>query len=194
VPPQPYPPNPGWQPPPYGYSPPPAAKQPPRKLWYGVGAALIVAGLAIGLLLGVGTFVDVMGKRPHGADIFANGESATVHFDDGQTRVIFVASQTGGHRVNCNVNGPAGDGTDIAQYDGTLTLNKWQAAFTVTAASAGDYQVSCIGDPSDEFGVGGDADAGAFVGALFGCLVGAGLFIAGVTLTILAAVLRHRRS
>jgi hypothetical protein len=148
VPPPPYPPNPGWQPPPYGYYPPPAAKQPPRKLWYGVGAALIVAGLAIGLLLGVGTFLDVMSKRPHGADIFGNGESATVHFDDGQTRVIFVASQTGGHR----------------------------------------------GNPTDEFGVGGDADAGAFVGALFGCLVGAGLFIAGVTLTILAAVLRHRRS
>ncbi|MFV8142333.1 hypothetical protein ACNQR7_32720 [Mycolicibacterium senegalense] len=78
-------------------------------------------------------------------------------------------------------------GEDVnTNYDGGLSLNGWDAIFTVTASQAGEYAVMCEGQPSDRFGVGGNArptfviSAGAFISAL------------GIGTVIVAAVVASR--
>lgn len=191
--------QPGWgwapgAPVPGGNRLPHAMKPGPKKFWYGIGAALLVLGLALGIGLGVGMIVSALGERPTGETTFASGESTTVAFDAGASRVVFVDVGGEGHRVKCRiVDGPSQD-VQIAEFDGNLVLNQWEAVFTVTAEQAGDYTISCIGEDSDTFGVGGDAGVGSLILGVFATIAGVFLVLAGTVVLIVTAVLRRRRS
>ena len=75
-------------------------------------------------------------------------------------------------------------------YEGSLTINQWQALFTVTAQTASDYAITCDGASSDQFGVGGDAKATPLVGGIF-AIIG-GVIAALAALGIGAAFLAMR--
>ncbi|MED5812461.1 hypothetical protein VST63_08810 [Mycolicibacterium sp. 050232] len=188
----------------YGYGPPgpgyfagyPPRKAPPKKLWYGVGAALLIVGLlltAFGAVSMIGHFADAAPDAEH---TFANGEMTTVHFDAGETKVIFVANPGEHHKVRCNVGTQTGsdDEATIDNYDGGLTINQWQAVFTATAQQSSDYAVTCEGAPSDKFAVGGDVKAGSLVGSVVGLSGGGLLCLVGIVTLIVTAILRHRRA
>lgn len=182
-----------WSPAP-GFYPPPPGKRPPKKTWYVVGAVLVFLGL-VGVGVAVATIVNVIGKAPDDADTFSSGDAVVVQIDAGATRVVFVDS--GGaeaHDVNCNVANRPGNVVRMERFGGELTLNEWEAVFTVTAQDAGEYRVTCTGLPSDSFGVGDDVGVGSFVGGVFGAIVGAGVGFVGVVVLVVTAVLRHRRA
>ncbi|MBP2453748.1 hypothetical protein [Mycolicibacterium lutetiense] len=185
----------GYGPPP-GYFPgPPQQKSAPKKLWYGVGAALLIVGLLVAALGGVGMIGNFSDAAPDAEHTFGNGETTTVHFDAGETKTIFVANPGENHHVRCNVRTRTGSDDDIKMdnYDGTLTINQWQAVFTVTVQKASDYAVTCKGTASDEFGVGGDAKPASLVGGIFAMLGGGFLGFLGIVTLIVTAILRRRR-
>ncbi|MEV0670754.1 hypothetical protein [Mycobacterium sp. NPDC050441] len=191
---------PGQQYPPGGVAPTgyfpgyPQPKAPPRKRWYGVGAALLIAGLAVAVLGGVG-IGGLADATPDAENTFGNREMTTVHFDAGETKVIFVANPGEHHKVRCNVGNQRGsdDKAKIDNYDGNLTINEWQAVFTVTAQQSSDYAVTCEGAPSDEFGVGGNAKPSSLIGGIFAILGGGFLSVLGIVTIIITAISRRRR-
>jgi hypothetical protein len=192
------PPGYGWRPPatpPPGFYPPPYSpiKRTPNAWWYAVGAALLVIGLLISGA-GIGVIVNAFNAQPDSGQTFASGESTTLHFADGATKVIYVDSGAAGrHHIECNVSNVAERVAKISRYHGNLTINRWEAAFTVTASESGDYTIECTGAPSDTFGVGDNAAAGTFIAGVFGIAAGAGMTLAGIAALVLVAVLRWRR-
>lgn len=138
---------------------------------------------------------DLSDAAPDAEHTFGSGEMTTVHFDAGETKVIFAADPGENHHVECNVSTRIGSDDDITvdNYDGTLTINQWQAVFTVTVRNASDYTVTCEGAASDEFGVGGDATPGLLVGGIFAIIGGGFLAAFGILTLIVTAILRQRR-
>ncbi|MUL81113.1 MULTISPECIES: hypothetical protein [unclassified Mycolicibacterium] len=179
-----------------GYVPgPPPRKPGPKKRWYGVGGALLTLGVILGLAGGFGMIGGVMDKLPSVEHTFGNDEMTVVHFDAGESRVIFVSSAGKDHQVHCDVATRTGsdDEAEIKNYDGGLTLGEWQAVFTVTAQQSADFAVTCQGHASDKFGVGGNAKPTAVIGGVFAVLSGGFLCTVGIVALIVIAVLRHRR-
>lgn len=197
---QPYPPG-GVGPTGYGYGPPPGyfpgppqQKAAPKKLWYGVGATLLIVGVLVVAfgVFGVSRFSDAAPDPEH---TFANGEVTTVHFDAGETKVIFVANRGEHDTGKCSVGAGTGSDADVTMdnYEGTLTINQWQALFAVTAQQASDHDITCDGATSNQFGVGGDAKATSLVGGIFGILGGGFLCVLGIVTLVVTAILSWRR-
>ena len=136
---------------PGAYPMPPARKPPPKKSWYIVGAVLTVVGLIVAGF-GIGVVVNSTGTQPASEHTFRAGGSTTVHIDAGETKVVYIANATaaGAHHVHCDtVGGDSASGSlDMKQYQGRLTLNQWDATFTVTPSQSGDYTIRCTGAPS----------------------------------------------
>jgi hypothetical protein len=192
-------PGPGWGTPtaypPGAYPMPPARKPPPKKVWYAVAAVLIVVGLIV-CGVGIGIVVNSLGKQPASEHRFGTGESTTVHIDAGETKVVYVANATatGGHRVHCDTTGGDSGSIDMKRYQGSLTLNQWDATFTVTPSKSGEYRIRCTGAPSDTFGVGEDPGLGTIFGAVLASIAGALPVIVGLSVLTVTAWLRRRRS
>ena len=144
---------------------------------------------------GVFGLAKVFDGAPDAEHTFANGEMKTVHFDAGETKVIFVADRGEHDTGQCSISTPTGSDDDIKMdnYDGTLTINQWQALFTVTVQKASDYAVTCKGAASDEFGVGGDAKPVSLVGGIFAIFGGGVLCVAGILTLVITALVRRRR-
>ncbi|MBP3085484.1 hypothetical protein [Mycolicibacterium fortuitum] len=189
---------PGWSgqplPAPHPFPGYPPRKAPPKKRWYGVGAALLLVGLAV---VGFGVFglATVFDVAPDAEHSFANGEMKTVHFDAGETKVIFVADRGEHDTGQCSISTPTGSDDDIKMdnYEGSLTINQWQALFTVTAQTASDYAITCDGASSGQFGVGGDAKATPLVGGIFAIIGGGFLCVLGIVTLVVIGLLRWRR-
>lgn len=195
-----------FNPPPYGpgpqqpyggqpVPPPVPPKQPPSKLWYAVGAGLLVIGLAVGAGVFAVGLVDILSKRPPAEHTFPSGGSTTVHIDGGATKVIYIDNgESGRHRVHCDVDGGTTQRPRLERYSGNMTLNEWDASFTIDAVDTGDYTVACTGAPSDTFGVGDKPSVAAFAVTILGGLAGGGLAVTGIVVLVLTAVLRRRRA
>jgi hypothetical protein len=156
---------------------------------------LIVAGLVV-IGVGVGLVANSLGKQPTSEHTFAAEGSTTLHIDAGETKVVYVANATaaGGHRVHCDtIGGERGD-VELKQYPGSLTLNQWDATFTVTPSKSGEYTIRCTGAPSDTFGVGEDPDGGTIFAGVLASIAGAFPLILGLWALIVTAWLRRRRS
>jgi hypothetical protein len=192
-------PGPGWGPPtafPPGAYPMPAARKPaPKKYWYAVAAVLTVVGL---IVCGVGTAMVVhsIGKQPPGERTFGARGSTTLHIDADETKVVYIANATaaGGHHVHCDTIGGDSGSVQMKQYQGRLTLNQWDATFTVTPSQSGDYTIRCTGAASDTFGVGDDPGIGATLGSVLAIIAGVFFVIVGLSLLTVTAWLRRRRS
>jgi hypothetical protein len=192
-------PSPGWGTPtalpPSAYPPPPTRKPPPKKLWYVVSAALIAIGLVV-IGVGVAMVASSLGKQPTSEHTFRAGGSTTVHIGAGETKVVYVTNATaaGGHRVNCQTTvGERGD-AELKRYPGRLTLNQWDATFTLTPRKSGDYTIRCTGAPSDTFGVGEDPDGGTILAGVLASIAGAFPLIIGLSALTVTAWLRRKRS
>lgn len=192
------PPGYGWGPPgaaplPWGYPPYRIGRPAPRKFWYGIGALLIALAAVVGLVVAI-EGVHIMSKQPSSDHTFSSGASTTVHIDPGATKVIFMANWDTGaeHRIHCDVSPTAG--VELTRYTGELTLNQWTAFFRLTVSQAGDYTVSCMGSPSDTFGVGDDLRISGLIGAIVGGIASLGLLSLGVVTLVVTAVLRRRRA
>jgi hypothetical protein len=190
------PPSPGYPPPYSGYPPPYSGKQAPKKYWYGIGVALLVVGLLIAVGVFVGALVNVMGKQPSAEHSFASGGSTTVHVNARETKVVYVANAdaAGGHHVHCDTSDSSGQPVPMQRYNGSMTLNQWEATFTFSAGTSGDFTVGCVGAATDSFGVGGEPNPGAFVVGILGALGGGGIVVVGIVTIVITAVLRRRRA
>jgi hypothetical protein len=114
----------------------------------------------------------------------------------GETNVVYVANATaaGGHRVYCDTTGGQRGDVELKRFEGSLTMNQWDATFTVTPNKSGDYTIRCTGAPSDTFGVGEDPGLGTIFGAVLASIAGALPLIVGLSVLTVTAWLRRRRS
>lgn len=110
--------------------------------------------------------------------------------------MLFITGATtaGGHPVHCVAAGSGGGRVSLKRYDGTLTLNKWNALFTLDATQAGQYTLSCVGAPSDTFGVGEYVGPGAFIFSIASIIAGLVVILGGAVTMVVTALLRSRRS
>jgi hypothetical protein len=174
---------------------PPTHKPAPKRYWYAVAAVLTAVGLAV-CGIGIGMVVNSIGEQPTSEHTFGAGESTTVHIDAGETKVVYVANATavGGHRVHCDAAGGDSGSIEMKQYQGSLTLNQWDATFTVTPSQSGDYTIRCTGAPSDTFGVGEDPGLGGIFASVVAIIAGAFILILGLSALTVTAWLRRRRA
>jgi hypothetical protein len=178
-----------------GYPQPYSGKPAPKKYWYGIGVALLVIGLLTAVGVFVGALVNIMGKQPSAEHTFASGGSTTVHVNARDTKVVYIANAdaAGGHHVHCDTSDSSGQPVQMQRHSGSMTLNQWDATFTFTAPTSGDFTVGCVGAASDSFGVGGEPNPGAFVVGILGALGGGVVVVLGIVTIVITAVLRRRR-
>ncbi|WP_102141306.1 hypothetical protein [Mycobacterium hubeiense] len=155
--------------------------------------------LVIGLVLagaGIGMMMRAFGKQPDSEHTFGSGGSTTVRIDAGETKVVFIANAAvaGGHQVHCDTFGEGGRGVEMKQFEDSLTLNQWEATFTITPGTSGNYTVTCMGAASDTFGVGESPGGALLFGSLVGVVGGVIMAMVGISVLVLTAVLRRRRS
>ncbi|ORA26027.1 hypothetical protein [Mycobacterium aquaticum] len=167
------------------------AKPPPRKLWYAIAAALALVGIAL-VATGVGLLAHTADSLPGDASEFQSGESTTVALEPGVTQTVFVHTESADHSVRCQFHDKSG-GTAIDTYQGTLTINGWQAALTVSAKESGKYAIRCSGEASDRFRIGENPGAGGIFGGVAGIIVGGGLIGISIIAAVVVALLRRRR-
>jgi hypothetical protein len=129
-----------------------------------VGLSWLLFGVLV--LAGVATFVTASAAT--GPDtFFAGGEVTTLELDPSTGPLIYAALDGGGY-VRCEPVGPGLDLAPVADDRSVLVAGReWHAAFELTPATAGTYQIVCDG-PGASFAFGTDVDiaAGSAVVAL----------------------------
>ena len=166
-------------------------KKRPRALWFGVGAALMVLGLVIGIAVIVNAVKDV--TRTDGV-ITGDGKPASIASPPNEQRMLFVES---GHVApDCDLTD--GSGTPLLKRaifgEATVTTNgtEWKAFAKIDSSGDGNVTLVCrpvtgdvaqvrIGEPLDVRSVGGAVLAG--IGSLL--LLGGGGFVILLVTTIL---------
>lgn len=160
----------------------------PRLVW--VGLAWLLFGVLV--LTGVGTFVSAStGTGPN--RFFAAGEVATIELDPDAGPLIYAALDAGGS-VRCGPVGPRAHLLTLTPVttDRSVVVDgrEWHAAFDLTPAAAGTYQVVCDGRGAS-FAAGdrlGTATGGATVALLALPLVG----LAAAVITTAVVLLKRR--
>lgn len=194
-----YPPSPGY-PGPQGYSQPsypqgpgyggvPVVPTPRSKLPYLIGALMIVVGIVgaiIVIVWGVSSSSDAVGGNS-----FASGESTTVTLQANEPKIIYV-SRAEPAPVNCHLSGDPQHIT-LTQYGGGLSVDQWEAVFTISADQAGDHTLTCRGAGDPTFTVGDDASApiGLAVGGGF---LGGFIAFAGAIVLLVTFLMRRRNA
>lgn len=187
-----YPANPGYPEPHYpqgpGYWGPPPMPVPSRsKTPYVIGALLLVLGIIAAITAvawGIGAASDAVAGSS-----FGSGEAATVSLQAGEPKIIYV-STAGRTHVNCHLSGDPGH-ISLKQYSGELTVNQYEAVFTISADQSGDHTVTCLGAGDPTFTIGDDASTSIGM-AVGGGFIGGFIAFAGAVV-LLVTFLRHRR-
>jgi hypothetical protein len=192
-----YPANPGpaqgYPGPPYpqgpGYWGPPVPVAPRSKTPYVIGVILLVVGVISAIASFVGGFSaasdDVAGSS------FGSGETTAVSLQAGEPKTIYV-STAGRTHVNCHLSGNP-DQISLKQYSGELTVNQWEAVFTVSANQSGDHTVTCLGAGDPTFTIGDDASTPIAV-AVGGGVIGGFVAFAGAVLMLVTFLRRRSKS
>jgi hypothetical protein len=155
---------------PYPGPPVPEVRIRPRLLW--VGLSWLLFGVLV--LAGVGTFVAEASGSGAGVGpdrFFGSGETATLELDPAAEPLVYAALDGGGY-VTCEPAGPGADGLLVGptatDWSVVVDGREWHAAFHLSPAVAGTYQIRCDGAGA-AFGVGdrsGTAEAGGAALAL----------------------------
>ncbi|ALR14186.1 hypothetical protein MYCSP_13190 [Mycobacteroides saopaulense] len=158
-----------------------------------VGAALIAVGLIGGISLFVAGLVYAL-KGPT-SQFDANG-SATSQFASGEQMIIYVADVESVPKLTQNTRCVARDENNndatVSRYNGSLSINQWNALYVVTAHQGGTYTVSCAGYLDITYGLGPRAGTGAITAAFAGPIGGITLTGAGITILIVTASRRRK--
>jgi hypothetical protein len=171
-----------------------ARKPPPKKFWYIFAAVLIVVGIAVSAV-GITNIANSFGQLPSAEHTFTSGGSTTVHVEADQKMLIYIenTSASGRRHIDCASTGGASGGVQLQRYQDSLSLNEWDAAFTLTAGTSGDYTVTCTGAPNDTFGIGEDPGVGDMFGAVLASIAGMLPVIVGLSVLTVCLWLRRRR-
>ncbi|TDZ98353.1 hypothetical protein [Mycobacteroides salmoniphilum] len=173
----------------------PTPRRPLPRYWYGIGAALIAAGVIGGIALFIAGIVSVVQGPTHEFD--GNG-SATVPFAAGTSQIIYVADVKVGTSVAARTRCVARDENNrdatLRRYGGSMSINRWNALDVVTAQEAGNYTISCAGPADRYYGVGPRASTAAITATIAGPLGGVCLVVAGIIVLIVTASRRRPES
>jgi len=201
---QPYPPNPGYPglpgypqppylPPPYpqgpGYGGAPVLSAKRSKLPYVIGAVLLVVGI-LGAIVGIVWGVSGSSDAVDGSS-FASGESTTVTLQANEPKIIYV-SRAERNPVNCHLSGDPAHIT-LTQYGGGLTVDRWEAVFTISADQTGEHTVTCRGAGDPTFTIGNDAST-SIVALAVGIIVGGFIAFAGALVLLITFLMRRRNA
>ena len=185
----PQPPYGNYQPPPIypAYQKPVPSRRRPSAWWFVVGALMIVAGMAIGVLLivqTVTTFTDV------DATVQADGETHAISVAADQDRMVWIHP---GEPQNCSIV-DAADGQDVdfkgldVDYVKDVGSGEWEGADTFDPGS-GDLEITCDAT-GGEIQIGPAPAFGKFFGGLAaGILVPLALGGGGFVLLVLVGIL-----
>jgi hypothetical protein len=171
------------QPPPYA-GPPPAPRRPrPRKVWFFVGAGLMV--LAFGLF--VGTLILTFGTFLRADATFAAGETPVeVDLPAGTERALYANT---GFSVDCTATDGTGTEVEFRPVAGEFTFNQWTA---VSRFDTGDGHLTfdCVEtSPGSQVRIGDLPSAGSFVaGLVVGILVPLVLGLIGLVILIVTSI------
>ncbi len=158
-------------PPPYAAPPPPYAAPPPRrkrprKIWFLIGAALIV----LAPLIFVGALFSVLRPLTQEDAVFSAGETPVqVDLPAGDERALF---STDGNAVVCTATDGSGQDLPLRGVSGEFTFNEWTA---VARFDTGDGDVTFECD---------DLAAGTEI--RIAQLPSTGVFVAGIVIGVVA--------
>lgn len=169
----------------------------PSRRWYHIAIAIVLLGVLTGAAVGIPYLLAFFNAFPTLDDPFRSRQPTTVELRGGHPAVIYVSPDTAGGGVSCT------SGADITVMPVTYTFTffsdwqSWAAAYEVTAAENGTYDVTCTDTVGDAvFAVGDDRpDNASLLRKLAAALI-FGLVLPCVALAaggiLFAAVLRRR--
>lgn len=141
----------------------------PRRLWYGVGAGIVVLGMMAGAAaFAVGLFRLV--ALPEFAAEFSDGRTAAFTVDAvaqaGSDWQVYSTPPQASDSVACEVSGPDPDArVEPPSHSHTVSGGgaEWGLMGTVALTETGEYEITCSGAGQARYGVGLGRDAQGFL-------------------------------
>jgi hypothetical protein len=168
---------------PAAYPPPPpitsAEGIKPSAWWYGVAAAVAVAGIVIAIVVMVQAIAGLVDRVDDFQRVSLPG-SGTITLDETGGYTVYHEfsgasdSSTLGSSVSVNITGPDGQPVELRNYDSNVTYN-WDdhegvALYSFHADQVGEYTISAEGQQG-VVAVGRGFGIDSLVGGIFGALV-----------------------
>ncbi|OLT11248.1 hypothetical protein BJF79_24600 [Actinomadura sp. CNU-125] len=174
----------------------PANELRPGRHWYVAAAAIAVALIALGVVVGASRLGDATGAVDTGRR-FANGDTVTVRVEPGSEVALWAKFPGKSPGPQCDITGPGDPALTDPGTDLFLTRDEsWALLYTIDVSQAAGYKIVCESEALSRYAFGGTGGLFSFVGWLIaGVLLSAAGIGAGVVIAIVTAVRRraHRR-
>ena len=126
----------------------------PRRHWYVTAAAIAVALIVLGLVIGVYRFKNVINTVDTGSR-FANGDTVTLRLDPEHEKAIWIRDRGPSFRQACDITGPGDPRLTDPGIDVFLTHDEtWNPLYTIDVTQTGDYGVTCTSQGPSQYAIG----------------------------------------
>ncbi|MFJ3084897.1 hypothetical protein [Streptomyces sp. NPDC086838] len=170
----------------------PANELKPGRFWYAVAAGIAVALIALGAMVGVSRFNDVIDAVDTGHP-FANGETVSVRLGPESDKTIWIKERGPSASQKCSITGPGDPGLGGPGIDFFLTRDAtWNPLYDIDVKRSGTYELACSSDGPSQYAVG---DRGGIVTFLGGAILAVVLPVLGIGIAaviVLVTAIRRR--
>ncbi|MGA4847248.1 hypothetical protein ACOBQB_13655 [Streptomyces sp. G5(2025)] len=150
----------------------PANELRPGRHWYATAAVIAVVLTALGAVIGVSRFHDVVDAVDTGHQ-FADGDTVTLRLDPEDEKALWIKERGPSPDQSCDITGPGAPRLTDPGIDVFLTRDAaWNPLHTIHVPRAGEYKITCTSQGPSRYAIG---DPGGLV-AFGGWLILAGLF------------------
>lgn len=187
-------------PPPHRHARVDAGELRPKRLWYGVGAGVIVLGVVVGVVAFLLMMIRTLGLPDFAAEVQGSGQAVfTVGAED--PRFELYTSPADADASACSLlppdGGELGFGPPGNSHDINVNGESWSLVGALTPGQAGEYTLVCEGDAQTVYAVAeGNSGAELFGGIASALTTFVGVPFAGVvvglSILIVTGVRRQR--
>lgn len=149
-----------------------------RRLHYALGAALLIVGALLALILFATAAKRITTRVPTDVEVFSDGQRSMLRVRAGETKTIY-AKGASGHDVRCTLYAAPLPTPNLSAYDFRLRPTQWRAVYRFTPQADGNYAVSCTSPADARYAVGEYIGAEQFTVPLAGIGAGVVLVLAG---------------
>lgn len=174
----------------------PANELRPGRYWYAVAAATAIVLIALGVVIGVYRFNDVIDAVDTNHQ-FADGDTVSLQLGPESERTIWIKERGPSAAQDCSITGPGDPHLRGPGIDVFLTRDEtWNPLYDIDVSRTGNYEITCASVGPSQYAFGKPGGIVAFLGgavlAIVLPLLGVGL---GVVIVIVTAVRRsdHRK-
>ncbi|WP_405936915.1 hypothetical protein OG338_09595 [Streptomyces sp. NBC_00726] len=168
----------------------------PGRLWYAVAAATALVLIALGAVIGVYNFRNMVDAVDTDHQ-FANGDTVSLRLGPEGERTIWIKDRGPSADQDCSITGPGEPHLGDPGIDVFLTRDEtWNPLYDIDVSRTGNYEIACSSEGPSQYAIGKPGGIVAFLGGSILVIVLPILgVVIGAVIVIVTAVRRsdHRK-